>query len=159
MADCRWLGPSSAKLPAGPDAGGVGAASLRVPGNDHAEGAGEPFDLQRTNAGNRAVDARQQKHPGAKHLGRRDVFDGEHIEPMLGGMSASHGQSQRPADNGGADHRELEQSQLVGDAVMLKGASECGPLADRVDSCRQVGEAPGVGSAEFRATGEVLPRP
>ena len=51
----------------------------------------ESFDLQRPNTGIRAIDAQQQKQPGAKHLRRGDVLDGEHVEPMLGGMRASYG--------------------------------------------------------------------
>jgi hypothetical protein len=113
---------------------GGGVKSLRATGNDHVEGAGdrcelpgevsielavqgqpkgtravdaETFDLQRADARNRAIDAQEQKQPGAEHLRRRDVLDGQHVEPMLGGVRASHGQSERPADDRGADHPEL----------------------------------------------------
>jgi hypothetical protein len=42
----------------------------------------------------------------------------EHVEPMLGWARASHRQPERPADDGCADHRELQQGQLVGDAIV-----------------------------------------
>jgi hypothetical protein len=75
--------------------------------------------LQGANASNRPVYPQQQIEPGAKHLRRRDVLDdGEHVEPMLGWARASHRQPERPADDGCADHRELQQGQLVGDAIV-----------------------------------------
>jgi hypothetical protein len=58
----------------------------------------EAFDLQRTNARNRAVGAQHQKQPGAKHFRGRDVLDGQHVEPVLGGVRASQCQSERTAD-------------------------------------------------------------
>jgi hypothetical protein len=51
----------------------------------------ETFDLQGANAPNRPVYPQQQKEPGAKHLRRRDVLDGEHVKPMLGWARASQG--------------------------------------------------------------------
>jgi hypothetical protein len=68
----------------------------------------ETFDLQGANARDPPVDAQQQKEPGAKHFRGRDVLDGEHVEPILGWVRASHGKSERPADDGCADRRELQ---------------------------------------------------
>jgi hypothetical protein len=56
----------------------------------------ETFDLQGANARDQPVDAQQQKEPGAKHFRRRDVLDGEHVEPMLGCVRLSHCPSERP---------------------------------------------------------------